>query len=161
MNHADVKKKIKEAGAEINHSYVYLLKKDGVVIYVGQSVTVEERITTHRRSGIDFDDFELIKCKKELAGDLEAKNIVIYNPEHNQNLPANCLYIHESKVCGEISKVIRELMNYIPRAYTRKGEYSKETQTTYYFNRSDIDDVKSHMSDYLEVLKQHKREVKQ
>jgi len=70
-------------------SYIYLLKNNEEVVYVGQSVSFKSllgRIHTHRSSKV-FDGFSFIKTNKEDLDAHEATTIVKYSPKYNCNLP--------------------------------------------------------------------------
>lgn len=54
MNIPDINKKI-EMTADLNeYVYIYLLKQDDVVVYVGQTVNIDARIKAHKRNEKEF-----------------------------------------------------------------------------------------------------------
>lgn len=73
-------------------SGIYILFYQGDVVYVGQSVYVEERISVAAKSDKRFDSYAVIECsnmtEQEIA-DLQAEYIVEYNPIYNTTLPTN------------------------------------------------------------------------
>lgn len=72
---------------------VYFLIRDGEVVYVGQSVNVLGRLTTHAAKGKKFDAVSVIKCSGKDAAKkaalLEAQYIMALMPEENQNIAEN------------------------------------------------------------------------
>lgn len=63
---------------------IYLLKKNGRVIYVGQSKNIEMRVSQHR---CEFDDYEAIPVLDvKLLDSEEKKYIRKYQPELNKQL---------------------------------------------------------------------------
>jgi len=68
----------------MSKSGVYKLFKSGVVVYVGQSVNANHRIATHKmESYIEFDDFEIIPCRKKDLDELEKALQAMYSPRYN------------------------------------------------------------------------------
>lgn len=62
---------------------VYLLKKAGEVVYVGQTVNVKKRLGEHRRRGVDFDSFEVIETPMEALKRTESEYILKHRPPLN------------------------------------------------------------------------------
>lgn len=90
---------------------VYLLSREGVVVYVGQSKCMLVRIYTHRAlsnkrapawmqtRGVRFDRVEVIPCHPDRVDALERGLIEFYQPVHNKthnpnpvSLPVPSLY---------------------------------------------------------------------
>ena len=66
---------------------VYLLKQKEKVVYVGQSIDVDLRITTHKREKIKvFDNVHIIKCDRNNLDSAEAFYIHYYSPQYNKKL---------------------------------------------------------------------------
>ena len=75
---------------------VYLLSRDGVVVYVGQSKCMLVRIYTHRSlanrkvprwlplRGVRFDSVQVIPCHPDRIDALERGLIEIYKPVYNK-----------------------------------------------------------------------------
>lgn len=61
---------------------IYLLIKDGGVVYVGQSINIERRIKQHTDK--EFDSYEAIKCDGDLLDSAEAFYITLHNPKYNK-----------------------------------------------------------------------------
>lgn len=76
----------------------YLLIKNGVVVYVGQSVNIWARVGVHLANPLkDFDSF----CYCEVAGDLnekEAELIIKHKPHINSSLPNNSRYASSEQI---------------------------------------------------------------
>lgn len=66
-------------------SGVYLLYKDGALIYVGQSVNVYSRIPQHRNK--DFDRAMFIPCQKAVLDAVESALIAVLCPKLNGSPP--------------------------------------------------------------------------
>lgn len=78
---------------------VYALVKDGVVVYVGQSVKPLSRIEAHRSlwgrkkapgwlpiRGILFDEVHVLPCRPEQLDEVERALIDLYKPKFNVKL---------------------------------------------------------------------------
>ena len=77
---------------ECSIGYIYFLLNDYLdIIYVGQSVNLTSRLTTHRRS-IPFTRFSWIECDVDKLNDTEAFYIVSLKPKYNKSLPPNSEY---------------------------------------------------------------------
>jgi len=63
---------------------IYFLKKNNIVVYVGQSIDIETRVKTHKRCLKDFDSFDYVECKKEILNSTENYFILFYNPILNK-----------------------------------------------------------------------------
>ncbi len=68
-------------------SCVYLLKKDDVVVYVGQTKQGVKRISQHYDK--DFDSVEIMPCSEELLNQKESYYILRHSPKYNTQ-PTNC-----------------------------------------------------------------------
>lgn len=91
-NKSTVVKRIKERAIPINKStsidiirasYVYILLKGLVPVYVGQSSDVFQRISTHLRDK-NFDRVRIMRCKKDRKLYWEKKLIEAYKPKYNR-----------------------------------------------------------------------------
>lgn len=95
---------------------VYLLSRENVVVYVGQSKCMLVRIYTHRAlsnkrapawmqtRGIRFDKAEVIPCHPDRIDALERGLIEFYQPVYNKTynpcpvpLPVPALYLHKPR----------------------------------------------------------------
>lgn len=65
---------------------VYFLIKNNEVVYVGQSIDVYGRLSTHKKNGKDFDSFAFIQCEKGMLNDLESLYISAFVPFMNADL---------------------------------------------------------------------------
>lgn len=75
---------LKEVQVEVPNPGVYFLCKDGVVVYVGQSVNPTSRVTTHWREGTkDFDSAYAMDCPQPMLDSTEAAFIAVLRPELN------------------------------------------------------------------------------
>lgn len=64
-------------------SGVYMLFRDGELIYIGRSSELPRRITNHRRAGREFDEVRAIPCDYATAEWLEAELIRTLQPPEN------------------------------------------------------------------------------
>ena len=62
---------------------VYLLLREGKVVYVGQSKSIYSRIQNHRRTK-DFTHFRILRCHPARLNYWEGKLIFDYKPEYNK-----------------------------------------------------------------------------
>jgi len=77
---------LKDHGIELTDamqatSGVYLLYKDGVLIYIGQSVNVYSRVPQHRDKA--YDRVMFIPCRVEVLDEVETALIVALHPKLN------------------------------------------------------------------------------
>lgn len=73
---------VKSSGKTPHLTGVYFLIKDGVVVYVGQSVNIISRVAYHV-SYKEFDRFAFVRCSKEGLDVLESLYIHFLQPELN------------------------------------------------------------------------------
>ena len=64
-------------------SGVYFLCKDGEVVYVGQSVDVPSRVSSHRKDGKNFESVYMIPLPKEDLNSVEGALIRLLRPKLN------------------------------------------------------------------------------
>lgn len=62
---------------------VYMLYREGELIYIGRSTELPRRITNHRRSGRVFDEVNAIPCDAKTADWLEAELVRVFSPPEN------------------------------------------------------------------------------
>ncbi len=63
---------------------IYLLKKNDEVVYIGQSIDIDRRVTEHKyRKEKDFDTHSYIKCSVDLLDNTEYAYIAKYSPKYN------------------------------------------------------------------------------
>ena len=82
---------------------VYALIREGVVVYVGQSKKMLQRISAHKSNwgrkaqpvwmpvslrGVLFDEVHVLPCRVEALDELEAAMIDLYKPRYNIRLKA-------------------------------------------------------------------------
>ena len=68
---------------------VYLLMRDGAVVYIGQSKNVYSRIASHMKAAsFEFDAFEIEVCAPEELLTEEARLIDKHMPRENKMFPA-------------------------------------------------------------------------
>ncbi len=90
--------------------YIYILKRDGVVVYVGQSKnkkSLRGRINRHSKDK----DFDSWACRE--TNDLdseEGKYIIQYLPEYNLSMPTNDLVASYYCIDRILSPKIKEIM---------------------------------------------------
>ena len=74
---------------------IYLLLNKGKVRYVGQSIYGLTRVKQHllQKEKV-FDDYKIIKCKKEELNDMENYYILKYNPIYNLRLNTNMVGVN-------------------------------------------------------------------
>jgi hypothetical protein len=61
---------------------IYFLKREGRIVYIGQSVNVYARVAQHRKDK-DFDSVDFLPCDKSKLDDLEGFFIRLIKPELN------------------------------------------------------------------------------
>ena len=81
LNHDDV---LKKSVPSMAISAIYLLIKDGVVIYVGKSKNALSRISGHYDKGRIFDRYTIIPCSIDCLDETEQKYISAFDPMFNR-----------------------------------------------------------------------------
>ena len=113
MNRSEIRKKLGVKKEVKFKKFIYFLIMDKVVVYIGQTTSLELRISKHNNDGKKFEDFNYIECHPDEANQLEAENIVKYNPKYNFTLPRNDLYkskhFFKSVICQKIDAMIDEI----------------------------------------------------
>ena len=62
---------------------IYFLKQGEKVVYVGQSVNIENRVKQHTDK--EFDSYHYIECSNDLLDSTELAFITLYQPIYNKN----------------------------------------------------------------------------
>jgi len=66
---------------------IYLLKQKDTVVYVGQSIDVDLRLSVHKKEELkEFDNVYIIECDRENLDSAEAFYIHYYMPKYNKRL---------------------------------------------------------------------------
>lgn len=79
----------------LSNPCIYFLFKDSNLIYVGKSIQLHVRVSTHRKDK-EFTHYSYIYCKKENMDDLELFFIMTYLPLENKSIPSNNYFISQS-----------------------------------------------------------------
>ncbi len=77
---------IRKSSSYGNVCGVYFLIKDSKIIYIGQSINIAARITSHKDK--DFDSVSYVTCKRSELDILESLYIIAYNPVLNGEVKA-------------------------------------------------------------------------
>lgn len=72
-------------------SGIYLLIKEGRVVYVGQSVDIHRRVLAHKNEK-SFDSYQVIPAPEPLLDDLETLLVLAYNPPYNGCIPRSDMW---------------------------------------------------------------------
>ncbi len=97
---------------------VYLLKKDGIVVYVGSSKVGITRALSHFGTK-DYDEVELILCDLSLITSLETEKIIEYNPIYNIGFPSSTTYMSIAQIQKKIRGVIDKTYHHKPTIYKK------------------------------------------
>ena len=163
MNKSDIQEKlgIKSKIKKAEKMFIYFLKMDGVVVYVGQSSSLEKRLLSHKRDK-EFNDFDYTECLPEDANNLEARNIVRYNPKYNWNLPKNDLYKSAHFFKSTICKSISSMVNEIKPQHKVKTDLVSRTSLSSTYSVEHIEYAKLKIQECCDelVLKLHSKEFK-
>ncbi|CAM0102771.1 hypothetical protein PODOV084v1_p0041 [Vibrio phage 340E47.2] len=113
MNNPSIYKIISEARS-LNPSdvtCVYFLIRDSKIVYVGQTINLEVRLTTHRQSK-DFDSYNFIEVESEHADFVESVYIHALRPELNSDVSGNFedFETKEKKAPLSVSKLISKFV---------------------------------------------------
>lgn len=72
---------------------VYLLIKDGKVVYVGQTGDIIARVSFHITEGVkQFDSFSYVECLQTELNNVEAHYIYEFCPTYNIQTPSSNMY---------------------------------------------------------------------
>ena len=142
MNRADVRKKLGLNAKKVEKKFVYLLTLEEVVVYVGQTLSLESRLTKHSRDGKHFDDFSYIECHPDDANNLEAQTIVMHNPKYNSCLPKNELYKSGYFFKSTICKSIAAMINKVKPQYTVRTDCTSHISSSNNYSIEQIEYVK-------------------
>ncbi len=100
---------------------IYHLKSNGVVVYVGQTKNIRNRIAQHLyNSDKEFDDIDFFEVDDELLNDAEAREIVHFKPKYNKLLPSSSLYINEKELLSQVEKLVKKSLKPIIKYKTAK-----------------------------------------
>ena len=102
---------------------VYSLINDGVVIYVGSSRNISDRLRSHKYSDKVFDCVEIIECSG--VADMfttEAMLIIKFNPKHNKSIPYNDKYMKLVTCIQDSNRVITSLVKDLPTCFSKGNE---------------------------------------
>ena len=124
----NIDKAIKQYNGKSSY-HVYYLVKGSVVIYVGSSRHISNRLVTHKSSDMDFDSVRVDECASCVAMyNLESSSIVRLNPKHNKALPSNDDYKKTTECIALASKVISDLVKELPTCFSRSMSTHIETK---------------------------------
>jgi|GEM_PF-2730943 len=91
---------------------IYHLKQGSKVVYVGQTKNIKSRIAQHfYRNDKEFDGIEFFDCDIDMLNDVEAREIVHYNPIYNKSLPSSSIYMDEAEAVSRLVSIIKEALN--------------------------------------------------
>lgn len=77
----------------IDNVGIYVLLREGEIVYVGQSQNIKSRIGTHLAEKAKiFDSYYVIYCDSFQLNDLEAEFIIKFDPIYNAAIPSNNEY---------------------------------------------------------------------
>lgn len=111
-------------------SKVYFLIKENSIVYVGQSMSLANRISQHKDK--DFDNVSFICVPEHAASDVEAHYIVKFNPEFNRSIPGNNLFISKGKISKAMNSIGKKLLESIEPAYVEKPKSEKSISSSFY-----------------------------
>lgn len=91
-------------------SCIYALIKDDIIVYVGQSVNVEQRVQAHAFTK-DFDSYSIIEenVDMNIINELEADYIINFNPVLNKTIHYNEKHLTIKQVRKKLRKQTRTI----------------------------------------------------
>ena len=95
--------------------YIYKLKKGGVVVYVGQSIslkTLSLRIQSHKSGERpkEFDSHEFYEVNGCNVAEVEAAEIMMHRPIYNLTLPSSKNYCTVKSFCSKLNIFMEEIV---------------------------------------------------
>lgn len=96
--------------------FIYKLKRDGVIVYVGQSHSesgVKNRMHQHACGEYPkvFDDYEFYKVDGKNLNEVEADEIIKHKPIYNRVLPSNSKYITIKQFSKKLSGFVEDAVS--------------------------------------------------
>ncbi len=104
-----------ELGELLEKNYIYYLKRESKIVYVGQTINIMERLLSHlRNADKDFDSASYfpVDGSKEERNYIEAGLIIEHKPEYNKSLPVKAVDM------GLIKE--KDLPSFIPESMKEK-----------------------------------------
>ena len=98
-----------------------LIDQKGLVIYVGQSKQLQERLIQHLGNQVDFVDFGFDVVQENEMNQREAEAIVGFDSPMNTSLPANSKYMSRGAVKRALSESVSALSGNLPTAFHRRA----------------------------------------
>lgn len=106
-----------EINSERLHGIYYLIK-DGVIVYVGQSINVYARIGAHIAAyEKDFDSYAFVSVPIEDMNRIETEEILNHRPKYNGELPQN----DEYKSIAQLKRFFHVGANHLKKIIRNKG----------------------------------------
>jgi len=108
-------KQEKYRASKLLSGFIYKLKRDGEIVYVGQSGTergAKSRVLSHKHGEYQkvFDDYELYEVKGRKLNQVEADEIMKHKPVYNKRLPSNDTYITVKQFSKSLSVFVNDLI---------------------------------------------------
>ena len=148
--------------ARLSSGFIYKLKKDGVVVYVGKSHSedgIKVRLSNHANGEYpkEFDDHEFYRVEGESLSEVESDEIIKYKPIYNRVLPSNKKYI----TVKQFSKKLYSLVEVAVRGNCdlhNLGDGEKVYSS--YINKDDFDEFEKRFFDTLASIESNKNNHK-
>lgn len=157
INHEDVNKTSYDFDkTRING--VYLLLKEGEIIYIGQSVNIHSRISSHSRFKFDSYNFIVVDETKKLDN-LEAYLIGRFKPKHNSVMQRNTLglnrdHLFSTKTIPDTAHdiILKEYGDLVAPYVKRETKPEKINTDDYDFNRVKLLEHENRLTSVLKTL---------
>lgn len=125
---------LENLGVNLDIVGVYHLKSKGQVVYVGQTRNIKNRIAHHLYSSDkEFDDVDFFEVDESLLNDVEAREIVHFNPRYNKILPSSSIYTQEKEILNQIEAMIKKHLKSLIKYKSTKSGF-KPSQNYYLTN---------------------------
>lgn len=130
--------------------YVYHLKKDGDIVYVGQTCNLLQRVLAHYKEGVkDFDsmDYVSLDSHKQMMRK-EFIDITINNPKYNNAERAS---ISSTGFCSDT-----KLFNLIS-SYAKKNGLSFSVKISKFIEENDVYKISTSSGVYIDAIDMNKK----
>ena len=133
---------------KLTKGFIYKLKRDGVVVYVGQSISekgVKGRVSSHLYGEHPkvFDDHEFYRVDGANLSEVECAEIMKYKPIYNRILPINTTYLTVKNFSKSLHGLVENIVNDCCEVHSLCGDKEEYGR---YIKKDDLDSFKIQLS---------------
>ena len=125
---------------------VYCLYMESIVVYVGQTVNLKNRLNGHDSSKV-YDSYSYTTDLPNGANNTEAFLIVKHMPLYNKSLPVNDLYLGFTRMWDELLSTTRDVFN--DNAHLEFASSDDKRGIPRYASSEVVEQFKSHIRGFV------------